>query len=230
MVDDVVALAREAHAKHEGLPRLLFGHSMGGCISLVTCVQQPDLFQYATFSAPTTSRPPNVNGFLKAIGGVFATIGPKWRVAPRSDLSTLCRNEQAVQEHFNDPLSWRLGIASGFGYDILTVGDQLIEQAQLFTIPALFISGSADRIVSPEGSYNFFKKCSSLDKTYINLDGWYHWLLNEPDGPLLLPIISTWFEERLALESGATLDRNVYLTGGSTPGELNLQPVSREEQ
>lgn len=226
MIDDVVRAAREAHAKHEGLPRLLFGHSLGGCIALSVCIQQPDLFEYAVFSAPTTSKPPSVNAFLKAMGGMVASIGPKWRLTPL-DKSTLSRNPQNLQAYFADPLIWTMNIAAGFGYDILSVGDHLIEKSPQFTTPSLFLSGSADRVVSPDGSFKFFNTCSSQDKTYVNLEGWYHELLNEEDGHLLFPFIADWLHARLSLQPGSIRATNEYLSGGSTPGDLQLRRIDR---
>lgn len=89
----------------------------------------------------------------------------------------------------------------------------------------MFHFSSADRIVSTEGSLKFFQKCTSADKTYISLEGWYHELLAEPDGAQLFPLITTWYEDRTKLNVGAVIATNSYLTGGATIGELlNLVP------
>ena len=141
MIDDVITMSKAIHAAHPTLPRLLFGHSMGGCISLAVCIQEPTLFQYAVFSAPTTSRPPSVNAFLKAMGGIVATVGPRLRLTSL-DKATLSRNTARVQAYHADPLVWRQSIAAGFGYDILVVGDKLIEDAHLFITPCMIMSGT----------------------------------------------------------------------------------------
>lgn len=224
LVDDVISMAQTVHAAHPTLPRLLFGHSMGGCISLAVCIQQPTLFQYAVFSAPTTSRPPSVNAFLKAMGGIVAAVGPKLRLTSL-DKATLSRNAARVQAYNDDPLVWHQSIAAGFGYDILVTGDKLIDDAHRFTTPCMILSGTADRIVSTDGSLKFFQKCASADKTYVSLDGWYHELLAEPDGHQLFPLITTWYEDRAKLAEGAVIATNSHVSGGATIGELlNLQP------
>lgn len=90
-MDDVITYSRAVHSQYPNLRRILFGHSMGGCIALAVCIQQPDLFEYGIISAPTTARPPSVNAVLKALGGVVAKLGPKLRLTPL-DISTLCRD------------------------------------------------------------------------------------------------------------------------------------------
>lgn len=48
VIADVMAVREKAVEMHPGLPVILFGHSMGGLISLNTVVTHPDAFQGAT--------------------------------------------------------------------------------------------------------------------------------------------------------------------------------------
>jgi alpha-beta hydrolase superfamily lysophospholipase len=225
LVDDVATYALTVHQQFPELPHVIFGHSMGGCISMTLCLQQPLLFDYAIFSAPTTIRPVTVNPVMRALGGVVAKVGPKLRLTPL-DTATLCRDPAVVQAYKADPLVWHQNLPVGFGCNILDTGDQLIQDRSRFSMPVLFVSGSADEIVNPAGSLKFFEGCSSQDKTYISLTGWYHELLNEPDGAQLMPFISDWLKERFVLAKGATLATNAHKTGTVGPdGVLIIQPT-----
>ena len=85
----------------------------------------------------------------------------------------------------------------------------MLSKADTFTTPALFLTGSADLIVSVNGVHKFFKECASQDKTYITLRGWYHELLNEPLNHLLMPVITDWLKQRIALKDEEVLQVNV---------------------
>ena len=192
---------------------------MGGCVSMTLCIQQPTLFDLGIFAAPTTSRPASVNPVVRAFGGLMAKVTPKTRLVPLNR-ETLCRDTAFVQSYNQDPYVWKQEMSVGFGVSILDTGDKLIEDRSKFTMPVLFLSGTGDKMVNPEGSLKFFKGCSSTDKTYLSLAGWYHELLHEPEGAQLLPIISSWIKERL----NQTQASNTYKIG-TVDSESKLQFV-----
>lgn len=212
LVDDVVTYAQSVHTKYPDVPHIVFGHSMGGCITMTICRQHPTMFDYAMISAPVTTRPTTVNPMLRALGNVVSLVGPKMRLTPL-DTTTLCRDEEVVKAYKADPLVWHSNMAVGFGCDILDAGDKTIETMSQFHTPYLLMVGTADTTINPEGSYKFFLGSASTDKTLISLKGWYHELLNEPEGKQLLPVMSHWLLERLALAKGATLATHINKIG-----------------
>lgn len=224
LVDDVVMYAQYSHTKYPDVPHIVFGHSLGGCITMTICKQQPALFDFAMISAPVTTRPTTVNPVLRALGNVVSLVGPKMRLTPL-DTTTLCRDEEVVKAYQADPLVWHSNMAVGFGCDILDTGDRTIETMHQFQTPYLLMVGTADTTINPEGSFKFFHGSSSTDKTLVSLQGWYHELLNEPEGKQLLPLMSNWLQERIALAKGATLATNVHKVGTvDAAGILQLTP------
>jgi alpha-beta hydrolase superfamily lysophospholipase len=126
---------------------------------------------------------------------------------------------------------WHQNIAAGFGSDILSHGDKILDKAGTFITPSLFLTGSGDQIVSVAGVLKFYQHCSSQDKTYITLDGWYHELLNEPLNLMLMPLITDWLKPRLALADGEIIQTNVHSIAtdpvqGSPDQRLRIAPVN----
>ena len=58
--------------------------------------------------------------------------------------------------------------------------------------------GSADRLVSPEGSREFVARAGSRDKTLKIYDGFVHDLVHEPGHEAVLQDIASWIELHLA--------------------------------
>lgn len=120
----------------------------------------------------------------------------------------------------SDPLIWHQNIAIGFASSLISTAEKLIEDSNKFSSPLLLMQGDADRIVSPEGSLNFFKNCSSKDKSYLSLKGWFHDIINEPEKDQILTIITKWMEDRV--NSSEVINTNSLQFGTIIEGHLKF--------
>ena len=83
-------------------------------------------------------------------------------------------------------------------------GDLRIELAisrgdglQKFDRPFLILHGQADKIISPSGSEDFYKRAASADKTIKRYEGFRHEILNEPEQAVVRADIRDWLEKHL---------------------------------
>ena len=61
----------------------------------------------------------------------------------------------------------------------------------------LVLQGGADEIADPAATERVSKRMGSSDMTYRRLDGLYHEIFNEPEGPEVVSEVVAWIEARL---------------------------------
>ena len=73
---------------------------------------------------------------------------------------------------------------------------ELIEK---FDRPFLILHGQADKIISPSGSEDFYKRAASADKTIKRYDGFRHEILNEPKEARhrVVADITAWVKQKM---------------------------------
>jgi alpha-beta hydrolase superfamily lysophospholipase len=63
-------------------------------------------------------------------------------------------------------------------------------------LPLLVMSGTADKIVKPEGAELVVRLAGSSDKTLKMYDGLYHEVFNEPEQEQVMDDLVAWLLER----------------------------------
>lgn len=81
---------------------------------------------------------------------------------------------------------------------MITQGDLVLKNAHRATTPMLILHGNADQLASLNGSKTFVQNAlASHPDADIHLriiDGAYHEVLNEPEGPGLIKDIAAWLD------------------------------------
>ena len=110
-------------AKVEHLPWFLFGHSMGGLVTLgYLCEFQSSassLPRGAIVSAPLLGLAMKVNPFKELLGRIMLRIAPTFAVDPKLPAEYLCRDAAVVEDYRSDPKRTRVvsaGWARGHGF------------------------------------------------------------------------------------------------------------------
>lgn len=178
-VDDVGMMLKKARIEHPNKPIFLFGHSMGGLISIHTTLKYQPLIAAAVYSAPPLYLDPSeYSPFLVATLRYISSIFPKIRVQGL-DISTLCTDKSVVDRYVNDPLVCKEFPTVSLQYSIVTSIEKANRRLAEIELPALILQGSEDRLVSPKGTSNMYKNISSVDKLLKVYENGYHEILNE---------------------------------------------------
>lgn len=212
IVDDVlayIAQIRDAHS--EPIQVFLMGGSMGGLITLHSCLEHQRrssssdalingmILQAPALSIHKDSKPSQVT--IAFARGLQMLI-PKLPLSPGNAGNNSSESVREINERrcADDPLFYSGWIRVGTGLAILSAQEALegsgtLEQLRL---SYLLQHGAKDRVCHIEGSHDFHRKASSRDKTFIIYPDAEHDLAHEPEHltEKLHRDIITWLDQR----------------------------------
>jgi alpha-beta hydrolase superfamily lysophospholipase len=197
MVADVRALAAEAEQWWPQVPRLLFGHSMGGLVSLCYLLAHQDTVRAAALSGPAVRVPNAGPAWLRAVARAVGKIAPRTRFRSSLDAAALARDPAVGEAYVADPLVHRVATAGLVGAVERAQAAVLRDAAEL-RVPLLILQGDADRLVDPAGARELAARLTGPHEL-VMLPGYYHELLNEPpaERARVLDRLDRWYDRWL---------------------------------
>lgn len=199
-VRDVFHHVDKVTANNSGLPIFLFGHSMGGAISVLAAMQRPEFFTGIVLSAPAIMANPETATACKVFfGKIAACLCPSVQVVPPIDPKVLSHDSAQVMAYKNDPLIWHRGMKAGWASQMLNTMSKITDQMHTFEWPFIVLQGDADELTMCEGAIRLEEKAKSNDKTIKIYRGYYHELLNEVrrDAEVVMKDIVQWISARM---------------------------------
>jgi alpha-beta hydrolase superfamily lysophospholipase len=206
MVADLRTLADMASGWWPGVPRVLFGHSMGGLISFLYLLRHPDTVIAGALSAPAFGVPSAAPWPLEAVVALLGRIVPRVPLRSSLDESALARDPAVGRAYVADPLVHRAATA-GFFRAFRSAQALAVAEASRLEVPLLVLQGDADRVVQPGATVALTGRLTGRHEL-VMLPGYYHELLNEPisDRAKVLELVDGWFDRWLgsSTATGAT--------------------------
>jgi alpha-beta hydrolase superfamily lysophospholipase len=179
-----------------GLPVFLLGHSLGGLVVLDYALHFPAGLSGVIAAAPPLGKV-GVPPVLMALGRVMSRIWPRFSLEVGMDLSGLARDPAIIQTVLADPLFHRRGTAR-LSTEVTSAIARLQARAGDLAVPLLILHGSADRMVPPDGSREFFQKVRHPVREFREYPGAYHGLFADWDQAQVLADVERWLNSRLA--------------------------------
>jgi alpha-beta hydrolase superfamily lysophospholipase len=191
---DMRHVVEMAHAEQTGLPLAIFGHSMGGLISLQYVLAYADTLDFLVLSAPglRANFPKWLIMLLKLINFVY----PTFTIRRPGDPSVITRDPDELRRFLNDPLHVPINTAR-FATEGIATQINTMQRAEEITVPVLMIHGMADQFVDPKATQEFYNRVSSQDKTLLLYEGYYHELHNDLGKEKPLGDVVQWLNERM---------------------------------
>ncbi len=190
-VADVGTLIGIAAAEHPDRGRpVLFGHSMGGCISLAFATRRQEEIDALIVSAPVAVLEA-ASPMQRIAGQVLSVVAPKLGVFA-IDSATVSRDPAVVAAYDADPLNHHGKLPARTVHELSTEVARFPESVKTLTLPLLVLVGTGDRLVPPAGSELVYETASSEDKTIKRYDGLYHELIHEPERDQVLADMIGW--------------------------------------
>jgi acylglycerol lipase len=197
LADVAVARAHVA-ALHPRLPLFLLGHSQGGLIVLLSGLTTPSGLAGAVVSSPflglhPTSRPPAP---LALAARALSRLAPRVRIDNGIDVSLLSHDTGVVDAYRADPLVSSRVSARWFT-EVGAAHERVLARAPELRVPLLVMQSGADRLVYPAATRRWVAAAPPPLVEYVEWEGLYHEMLNEPEKLRVLARVVAWLAARL---------------------------------
>lgn len=187
---DIDANIKHVRGEDTDLPLFLYGHSVGGLISIDYILHQPESAQGLIVSAPTVG-PPGISPILLIVSRILSRVAPSVILHTNLDATAISRDPAVVRAYVDDTLVHDMGSAR-FGGETLRRIDWAQAHAPELEISLLVLQGEKDRIALPEYTRKFFDSAGSTDKTYHEYPEGYHEPHNDIDHEVVLSEVVDW--------------------------------------
>ncbi|NOZ00068.1 MAG: alpha/beta hydrolase [Chloroflexi bacterium] len=194
LLDDITTFLAQAEERYPGLPRFLYGHSMGGNLVLNYALRRKTDLKGVIATGPwlrLAFEPPAIQVFL---GKTMNKIFPGFVQTSGLETAALSRDPAVISAYENDPLVHDK-ISARLFVSMYESGLWALEHAAEFPLPLLLMHGSADRLTSAEASRQFAETAGE-NVTLRIWDGWYHEIHNEPEKAQVFESIIRWLDEQ----------------------------------
>ena len=168
-LSDVKQTVLAIRQKHPGLPVFLLGESMGGAIALRAASLFPDIIDGLISSVPAEERFKQGKTNVKV---AMSILRPRKKPDVGTDVVNQATTNEALRREWeSDPLN-RLDLSAKELIQFQAFMNDNHNSAEHVTeMPVLFVQGTKDKLVKPEGTWDLFGKVTSVDKVFIAIPG-----------------------------------------------------------
>lgn len=193
MVDDA---ARFVAAVRSDRPLFLYGHSMGGLVTMRLAERSQDGIRGIVLTSPALVPAESIPKILVKLANIIGKVAPKLPTIALEG-EAISRVQSVRDDYDNDPLNYRGKLTAGTGRQINLAMAKALSEAAKVTAPLLILHGDADRLASIEGSRRLSKAVSCSDCTLQEWPGAFHELHHEPERAEVLTTITDWLRHHL---------------------------------
>jgi alpha-beta hydrolase superfamily lysophospholipase len=197
-LDSIGIMLEEAEKRFPGVPKFLYGHSMGGNMTINYLLRRKPKIAGAIATAPWLRLGFDPPAFKLALAKIMKNIYPKWPEKADLDTSFLSRDKEEVRKYETDPLVHNTARAGTF-FETYNAGKWAIEHASELTVPLLILHGTDDKLIAHSGSKDFAAAAPKNLITFKSLPGYYHEIHNEPaaDREKVFVEIVNWLNSKI---------------------------------
>jgi len=197
VLSDLDMLVVESHKQIQKGPLFLLGHSLGGLIAINYALVYPDKISGLIVVSPALKLAVKVPAYKTKLGELASNFLPRFSMGNEIDPNLLSHDKDVVKNYINDPLV-HARISARMYTEMTAAMDRATVNAPHLTIPCLIVHGTADKIVSIDGSKTFFANAGSPDKKSIWYDGMYHECLHETQRKKVFDDLRAWMNSHIA--------------------------------
>ncbi|BFZ10385.1 hypothetical protein BsWGS_13424 [Bradybaena similaris] len=173
-VRDIFQHIDSVKEKFPDLPVFIIGHSMGGAVSILAALDQPEYFAGVVLISPAVTPEQDTVGPIRiCCGKILARCFPQCPVLylKSEDIS---RDMAHCRKFQDDPLNYHGGLKAQWALSLLFALQEIDQKLDTIKWPFLVIHGDADKIVNSKGSEALYRRAASFDKTLKIYPGCYH--------------------------------------------------------
>jgi acylglycerol lipase len=193
--EDLEGRLAAARASADGRPVAIYGHSVGGLVTLgYALTDRPQADAYV-LSAPAIDGA--IPAWQRVVARVLNRVAPRTLVANAFDGSVLSRDPTVGERYIGDPLTLRK-TSGRFAVLAFREQERVVASLERLDRPTLVVHGGDDRLV-PTASSERLAELPVVTRRV--LPGLRHEVHNEPEGPDVVDGIATWLRSTLAVSS-----------------------------
>jgi alpha-beta hydrolase superfamily lysophospholipase len=196
VMQDIRQFFQFVSQRYPNLPQFLYGHSLGGLLSLTYATQNKTGLKGVMVTGAALRSALQEQKAKIAMANILGTLMPAATIPSGLDATTISRDKTVVDKYVNDPLVH--GKTSlGLGKAALTAIDVCFAGAKDFRYPLLIMHGKEDKLTYPSGSADFAKLAGEKNKdvTLKIWDGLYHEIHNEPEQAEVFKVMIEWLDK-----------------------------------
>lgn len=189
---DIHGLLNYAHQQYPFIPKLLYGHSMGGNLTLRYSIDYKPNLSGVISTSPWLRlyKPPT--GLTLKIANILRRFLPRIPLSNGLFTEYISRDPVIVNKYKTDPLI-HTRITPKLFFSINDSGEFIMQNKHKINYPLLLMHGTGDKITSCKATAEFATFTS--DKTTIKLwRGAYHELQNDLEKEKVFAYILSWIE------------------------------------
>jgi alpha-beta hydrolase superfamily lysophospholipase len=195
LLDDIGLLLEKARELYPKTPLFLYGHSMGGNLTLNYVLRRTPALQGLIATSPWIRLAFEAPALKVMAGRLLRKFMPTLSLPTGLAANFLSHNEAVVQAYKNDPLVHdKLSAAAGIA--LMEAADWLNRFGGVVTVPLLLLHGTGDKIISPAATKEFAGRVAG-DVTHHEWPGLYHELHNEAEQFEVFEYTLAWMRRRL---------------------------------
>jgi acylglycerol lipase len=184
--------------RHPNLPQFLYGHSLGGLLSLTYIVQNKAGLKGVIVTGAALRSALQEQKVKIAMVNILGMLLPALIIPSGLDTATISRDKAVVNKYVNDPLVHDK-TSLGLGRSALTAIDVCFANANEISQPLLIMHGKADKLTFASGSEDFARFAGERNKdvTLKLWDNLYHEIHNEPEQAEVFKVMVEWLDKHL---------------------------------
>ncbi len=183
--------------KREGEKRyFLLGNSMGGLIALRYIEEYPEGIDGLIIASPLLKVEEEASKYKVFLRETFSKYLPKFIMTNEVDPYFLSHDREVVKKYINDRLVHNK-VSARWLTEIIFAVKEAHEKANNIKLPILLMHAGSDKVVSVDGSREFFGKLGSEDKNLIIYKGAYHEIMNDIERNSVFSDMEKWLKPRI---------------------------------
>lgn len=196
LLDDLGLFVLHVRERWADRPLFLFGHSMGGAVSLLFALDRPHHgLNGLILSSPAIAIKEDFAPLLQKAAYWIGRIVPMLPTVRLPD-NSLSRDPSVEARVDADPLYYHGGIRARTGAELVQASKRAQAEMHRLDVPLLLLHGTADQITEPDASRMLYSEAVTDDKTLNLYDGFYHETFNEPEKEQVIRDIVDWLDAR----------------------------------
>lgn len=176
LVDPVIEHIKAVVKLHPGLKTFVYGHSMGGLISLFAIFKKQEMFSGFVASGPLVMPDPDVaTPIMRFLAQVLQVVAPYFALK-KLEIDQVTRDKDVVARRKEDAegLLWHGGFRARMSWILMQACDYAQNNLSNLTLPLLVLQGEEDKLVLPSAAKMLVDNAASSDKEYVSYPDAFH--------------------------------------------------------